>query len=130
MNRTFVAFIMAISFVLLMVDVSEAIEPKKMLAQFSTKFNNNQKNRVHNIKVVAMALHGTVLKPGQEFSFDKRVGSRTTERGYKEAGSFSNGKLTKSVGGGICQVSTTLSGSVQKMNLEVLERHKHSLQVS
>ncbi len=75
---------------------------------FVTYFNNDNINRVHNIKMAVQALDGTVVQSGQTFSFNKTVGCRTVANGYKVAKVISQGAYTDGVGGGVCQVSTTL----------------------
>lgn len=64
--------------------------------------------------------------PGQSFSYNQTVGKRTIAAGFKVAGVYANGEVTEGVGGGICQVSSTLYNSVLLSNLEVVERHNHS----
>ncbi len=96
----------------------------------TTSASSSSSNRLTNIKIACKAIDGFELKPGEVFSFNEVVGERTTDRGYKKAGVFSNGMLDSGVGGGICQVSTTLFNAVAKADLEIVECHPHSRPVS
>jgi vancomycin resistance protein YoaR len=102
------------------------------LSYFSTQFytgsvNNN--NRKQNIIIAASKINGTVLGAGQIFSFNKVVGPRTPENGYKDAHAYIGGKIVDSTGGGICQVSTTLYNAILYADLNVVERHNHMFTV-
>ncbi len=96
------------------------------LATFSTKFSTKNVNRSTNIRLAVKKINGTVLMPGQSFSYNQTVGKRTVAAGFKVAGVYANGEVTEGVGGGICQVSSTLYNSVLLSNLEIVERHNHS----
>lgn len=95
-----------------------------------TNASSSSSNRLTNITLALDAINGTLLQPGEEFSFNQTVGKRTAERGYKVAAAYSGGEVTEELGGGICQVSTTLFNAVVKADLEVTERHAHSMPVS
>ncbi|MDA8233382.1 MAG: VanW family protein [Clostridia bacterium] len=99
---------------------------KDSIAVFATSFNLGNTNRVHNIKLAAKEIDGVVVKPGEVFSFNDKVGQRLRKFGYKEAPVISNSKLVPGIGGGVCQVSTTLYHSVLHAGLEVKERTPHS----
>lgn len=102
-----------------------------IVASFSTQFSLDNPNRVENIKLAAAALDGTILKPGEEFSFNAWVGPRVAELGYKEAQVLlAGGEITEDIGGGVCQVSTTLYNTALLSGLEIVERHPHSRPVS
>ena len=75
-------------------------------------------------------IDGKCLKPGEVFSFNDTVGKRTSARGFRMAKAYSSGEVIDEVGGGICQVSTTLFNAAVKSDLEIVERHNHSLTVS
>ena len=79
-----------------------------LIAKFSTQFNPANINRSENIRLAALALDNLFLKPGQQFSFNEIVGPRTKEAGYNEATIIQNNEFVSGVGGGVCQVSTTL----------------------
>ncbi len=82
--------------------------------------------RDENIRRVAQILNGTVLQPGETFSFNGYVGRRTASRGFKEAGVIVGGVLVDSIGGGICQPNTTLFQAAAKAGLQIVERYPHS----
>ena len=102
------------------------------LASYTTYFNTNTENNYNrsiNIRLAAESIDGTLLLPGEEFSFNKVVGPRTAQRGYKTAHIFVAGQIQDGTGGGVCQVSTTLYNAVLRANLEVRERHNHMFTV-
>lgn len=101
-----------------------------LVTQFTTRFDLRKTNRVFNIKVAAEALDGLEIKPGQEFSFNKIVGPRSQEAGYKLAPAILNNEFVDSLGGGVCQVSTTLYNTILLADLQLVERSSHSLVVS
>lgn len=105
-------------------------ETEKEVSTFSTQIHNKDKERQNNIEITCNTLNGTQIKPGEIFSFCDVVGKATTEKGYQEADIFVDGKKEKGLGGGNCQVSTTLYNAVlQVTDLEVTERHEHSKKV-
>ncbi|MDQ7095666.1 cell wall-binding repeat-containing protein [Desulfosporosinus sp. PR] len=99
------------------------------IAQYSTQFDATLVNRTENLCLAAKALNGKLLAPGERFSFNKSVGERTAEAGYKEALIIEGNTFTPGLGGGVCQVSSTLYNAVVLAHLEVLERHPHTLPV-
>lgn len=99
----------------------------QVLGIYSTKFDPNQADRVENIKIACSAIDNSLIYPGQNFSFNTWVGPRATEAGYKEAPTIFMGKLIPGVGGGICQVSSTLYNAVLLANLRVLQRRNHTI---
>ena len=100
------------------------------IARFTTSFAASEQNRRHNLTLAATAIAGTVLLPDETFSFNDTVGERTGERGFKEAGVVVNGEFQKGVGGGVCQVSTTLYNAVLLAGLKVETAAAHSIPVS
>ena len=96
-----------------------------MISAFTTKTTSDS-NRNNNISVACQSINGTVLLPGETFSFNGTVGQRTTARGYREAGAIAGGQLVKEIGGGICQVSSTLFNAVARANLEIVSRSPHA----
>jgi vancomycin resistance protein YoaR len=116
------------------VDEVEANVPTEALSKintkisyFSTTFSGSSENRITNISLATNSISGKVLLPGESFSFNDIVGKRTAARGYKEAPVIVNSKLDSGLGGGICQVSTTLYNAVMKANINATERSHHSL---
>lgn len=89
----------------------QARENFKRIGTYTTKTTTN-KDRNENIRLACAAINGTIIKPGEEFSFNKMTGNRTTEKGYKPAGAYSNGVVVQEPGGGVCQVSSTLYNAV------------------
>lgn len=87
-------------------------------------------NRSHNLVTGTEKVNGTVLMPGEQFSFNQVVGPRTEENGFESAGQYVGDELVDGMGGGICQVSTTLYNAVLKSELAVNERSPHSYTVS
>ena len=94
-----------------------------------TNASSSSRARINNIETAMSFINGTCLKPGETFSFNDTVGQRTTARGFKKATAYSSGEVTEQVGGGICQVSTTLFNAAVKADMEIVERHNHSLTV-
>lgn len=101
-----------------------------LLGQFSTKFSTNDSNRVTNVVLSARSTSDVLLMPGEEFSYNTLTGTRTKSNGYKDAPVIVNGKLEQDVGGGVCQVSSTLFNSVLYSGLDVTSRRNHSLKSS
>lgn len=99
------------------------------IGTFTTKTTAN-KNRNTNIKLAAQAINGTVIQPGQEFSFNETVGQRTEAKGYKGAAAYNNGEVVQEIGGGVCQVSSTLYNAVVKSGLKTTVRRSHTYEPS
>ena len=95
------------------------------LGSFSTRYNANNEDRSTNLNLAATKIDGTILSPGEEFSYNKIVGERTISAGYKEAKVYQNGEVVDGIGGGICQISSTLYNAVVFANLEVTQRYNH-----
>lgn len=98
-----------------------------VISQFNTQFNPGRISRTQNIRVASKALDGYIIAPGEIFSFNQVVGPRSKERGYDEADVILSGELVSGVGGGVCQVSTTLYNAVLRAELQIVERLPHSL---
>lgn len=97
------------------------------IATFSTKIYNKDEERQNNIGITCDVLSSKEIKPGETFSFCDTVGKSTTAKGYQEADIYIDGKKEQGLGGGNCQVSTTLYNAVlQVPELEIIERHQHS----
>ncbi len=103
----------------------EAIAYPDLLSSRMTKMSTAKDARANNIKLAAAAINGTVVKPGEVFSFNGVVGQRTTAKGYGEAPAYISGEIVDTVGGGICQVSSTLYWCTLKAELEVVMRYNH-----
>lgn len=96
-----------------------------MIAAYTTKTTKDT-NRNTNIDLACKAINGTALLPGQTFSFNEATGQRTVEKGYRSAGAIAAGQSIEEVGGGICQVSSTIFNAVARANLEIVSRSPHA----
>lgn len=111
--------------------ISEAdLQVMGELSSYSTWYNSGEVDRTHNLTRAATAINGRVIKPGEIFSFNQTVGARSFETGYRDAMVIVSGRFEPGVGGGICQVSSTLYNAVLLADLEVVERHNHALAVA
>lgn len=97
------------------------------VSSFSTSFETSSFNRSNNIDICVKAMNGILLMPGEVFSFNQCVGERTKERGYLEAPIIVGNKVESGIGGGICQVSSTLYNAILRMGIKPIERMHHSL---
>lgn len=111
--------------------VSETPQPiNQTVGQAATKIFDNIDERNHNLNLAIEAINGKVLNAGEEFSFNQTVGPRTKEKGYQEAvGYDEHGEKKPTVGGGICQISSTLYMAAKSGDFPVTERHSHSHEV-
>ena len=96
-----------------------------MLSTFSTRYAASNRNRTTNLILAANKINGTVLMPGETFSYNKVVGARTIAAGYKEAPIYVEGRVEDGLGGGICQITSTLYNAVVYANLEITQRTNH-----
>ena len=102
---------------------------KDVLGSVSTNHTNDS-NRNTNLKLACQAINGKIIRPGEVFSYNETLGKRTEEKGYKAAGAYSGGKNVQTIGGGICQVSSTLYYACLKADLQIVDRTAHSFTVS
>ena len=105
-------------------DLGEEAFPDE-LASYSTIYDPSNKNRSNNIEISTEKIDGTIVLPGETFSYNQTVGERTIAEGYKEAGAYAGGKVVQDVGGGICQTSSTLYNAALLANLEIVDRSNH-----
>ena len=101
-----------------------------LLSSFSTKYDQTNVSRSTNLTLAASKINGAVVMPGEVFSYNQTVGKRTVEAGYKNANGFAGGRVVPMLGGGICQVSSTLYDAVVYANLNIVERHNHMFQAT
>ncbi|GLB32388.1 hydrolase [Lacrimispora amygdalina] len=101
----------------------------KVIGTYTTTTTTNS-DRNKNIELASTALNGLILQPGEEFSFNKTTGERSSAKGYRPAGAYLNGVLIEEPGGGVCQVSSTLYNAVVFAGLTTTERHAHSYEPS
>ena len=103
---------------------------QRRIGRYTTYFDASNVNRTTNIRLSADAINNLVLNPGESFSFNRVVGQRTPERGYKPAAVIVRGEYSEGIGGGICQTSSTLYNSVDAAGLRVTVRYSHSKEVT
>ena len=96
-----------------------------MLSTYSTRYSTSDRDRTTNLQLAASKINGTVLMPGETFSYNQVVGERTIAAGYKEAPIYVSGEVVDGLGGGICQITSTLYNAVLYANLEIVERSNH-----
>ena len=97
------------------------------ISSFTTTFSGSSANRIENIRLATKSINSKLFMPGETFSFNDVVGQRTVAKGYKEAGVIINNKLDSGIGGGICQVSSTLYNAIVRANINATVRVHHSL---
>jgi len=98
-------------------------------ATLTTDYNQKVKNRTTNLEIATRTINGMVLQPDEVFSFNETIGKTTRDKGYKPAKIFVRGKEVDGMGGGICQVSSTLYNAADYGGMEIVERHPHSKKV-
>ena len=108
--------------------IKESIENE--ISSFTTKIYNKDSDRQNNVTLACSALNGSIIDTGTTFSFCNIVGKATSAKGYKKADVFKNGEVVEALGGGLCQVSTTLYNAVLEIpDVNITERHSHSNKV-
>lgn len=109
---------------------TKKVKTETKISSFSTPIVDDNENRITNIKITCSRISDTVVKANEEFSFCKVVGQPSSADGYKEAHAFVDGELVNAIGGGNCQVSTTIYNAVKKIDgVEITERHEHGKEV-
>ena len=103
---------------------------KDNLGGFSTDFSSSAAGRAANVKNACSLINGSVIYPGEQFSVYEAISPITTDNGYQMAGAYENGQVVDSVGGGVCQVATTLYNAVIRAELEIVQRYNHSMIVN
>ena len=111
-------------------DMAKLKQKTARLSAYTTYFDCGNSPRVSNIRLAGEKISGCVLAPGGRFSFNSRVGPRTMKNGFQRAKIIEDGRFVYGVGGGVCQVSTTLYNAALLAGLKVTEYHPHSLAVS
>lgn len=101
----------------------------EQISSFSTSFDSNVSERFHNLKLASSRLNGTLLKPNEIFSMDKALKQRTINNGYKTAKAYFDGEVVDEIGGGVCQITTTMYDAVLLANFEIVERKQHTMRV-
>ncbi|MGE5371975.1 MAG: VanW family protein [Solirubrobacterales bacterium] len=108
------------------IKMDEIVSIKDMLGVFATTLDQSQKGRTKNIERAAKQLDGTIVMPNETFSMNETLGPRTGENGYVKAPVLTSKGIKRDLGGGICQVATTLYDAVMQANLQIVERQPHS----
>ncbi len=108
---------------------THANDNSNVLGTYTTRFGVWDKPRTKNIQISAKAIDYHVIKSGETFSFNNVVGDRTIAKGYEESTVFIYDQKTKGVGGGVCQLSTTLYNTAVYANMEIVERHTHKREI-
>lgn len=109
---------------------SQSVEDQyKTISTFTTETTSNEV-RNKNIRLACQTVNGTILSPGEEFSFNDVVGERTEEKGYGAAAAYNNGEVVQEIGGGVCQVSSTLFNAVFRAGLTTTYRRSHTFEPS
>ena len=101
-----------------------------VMSSYSSTFGASDTGRVENLRISTGYINGTLLMPGEEFSYNNTIGPTTPERGYKEANTYVGSKIVPDYGGGVCQVSSALYRAVIQANIRSTERRNHSMTVS
>ncbi|MDF2744137.1 MAG: vanomycin resistance protein VanB, partial [Actinomycetia bacterium] len=109
---------------------AKALGVKEVMSTFTTTFSAGDAPRVHNISLIAAAVHGSLVRPGQVFSMNGATGQRTAAKGYRTAHVIQNGEIVDGLGGGVCQAGTTMFNTAFFAGLPVPERRNHSLHIS
>ena len=109
---------------------AEQLGIREQISTFTTDMGTSSSNRIHNVQLMAQYIDGTVIQPGDTFSFNDRVGPRTVERGFREGQMIIGSLLLPSIGGGVCQTATTLFNNAFELGLPIVERHNHSFYIS
>lgn len=130
LENNFIAVYVGINEIFPQKTLDDVIEDTKFLTSFTTRFDGSNADRSHNIRLAAEKINGSILEDGKEFSFNNIVGVRSEERGFRTAKIIENGEFVEGVGGGVCQVSTTLYNAALRAGCEIKEYHPHSLAVS
>ncbi|WP_240035277.1 VanW family protein [Neobacillus notoginsengisoli] len=101
-----------------------------LIGRYTTFFNAGNTERAHNIRLATEALNSKVVFPGETFSFNKEIGKRTVAKGYVKAPIIVRGELSEGIGGGICQVSSTLFNAADHAGMSIVQRYSHTKKVT
>jgi vancomycin resistance protein YoaR len=109
---------------------AEQLGIRERISTFTTDMGTSSSNRIHNVHLMADYIDGTIVRPGDTFSFNDRVGPRTVERGFREGQMIVGSLLLPSIGGGVCQTATTLFNNAFELGLPIVRRYNHSFYIS
>nr|MBA3348073.1 VanW family protein [Actinomycetota bacterium] len=107
-----------------------ALGIRRRISSFTTEMGPSSANRIHNVQLMAEYISGTLIRPGETFSFNGTVGPRTAERGFREGQMIIGSLLVPSIGGGVCQTATTLFNNAWELGLPIVARQNHSFYIS
>ncbi|MDQ2085991.1 VanW family protein [Herbivorax sp. ANBcel31] len=127
LRRNFSTIDLNVKKVIPKVQLEDISHIEEVVASFSTSFNSYKINRTYNIKLACERINNSIILPDQVFSVDRALGTRTKENGYKNAPVIINNKFIEGVGGGVCQVTSTLYVAALKAKLGIVERASHSM---
>ena len=109
---------------------AKAMGIREKISTFTTDMGESSANRIWNVHLLGDYLNGTIIKSGQTFSYNKEVGPRTAERGFREGQMIFGGVLIPSIGGGVCQTATTVFNAAFEAGLPIKTRYNHSFYIS
>jgi len=124
--NTAVIIVIPIVFLALVLGLVLVGRYESTLGSFTSSLQGRSDSQIHNIQLAAKKIDGTVLQPKEVFSFNRIVGERSADHGYVRAPAIVEGRMEEGLGGGICQVSSTLYNAVLLAGLKVVERHAHT----
>ncbi len=107
----------------------QALGVKQLVSSYTTDFSGVP-NRIHNVELVSHLIDGTLIAPGATFSFNGTTGDRNAAKGFLVAPVIINGEVTTGLGGGVCQVSTTVFNAAYEAGLDITARTNHALYIS
>ncbi len=128
-RRNIAIFLCLLIFTLGFVNTTCTYANANILGSYTTRFGVWDKPRTKNIQLSANAIDYKIVKSGEVFSFNDVVGDRTAQKGYQESTVFIYDQKTKGIGGGVCQVSTTLYNTAMYAKMEIIERHTHKREI-
>jgi vancomycin resistance protein YoaR len=109
---------------------AKAMGIREKISTFTTDMGESSANRIWNVHLLGDYLNGTIIRSGQTFSYNKEVGPRTAERGFREGHMIFGGVLIPSIGGGVCQTATTVFNAAFEAGLPIMTRYNHSFYIS
>ncbi len=109
---------------------ARALGIRERISTFTTEMGTSSSNRIHNVHLMAEFIDGTLIQPGELFSFNDSVGPRTAERGFREGQMIIGSLLLPAIGGGVCQTATTLFNNTWELGLPIVSRFNHSFYIS
>jgi vancomycin resistance protein YoaR len=109
---------------------AKALGIREQISTFTTDMGESSANRIWNVHLIGDYMDGEIIRPGETFSYNERVGPRTAERGFREGQMIFGGVLIPSIGGGVCQTATTIFNAAFEAGLPIKTRYNHSFYIS